>query len=323
MASTKDHSGNREPDWRADGLSYHALNWHFRRTFGSRVWKISLDARFVCPNADGTAGRGGCIFCNIRSFSPSRRESIPSIAAQIDRAVERLRSKETDQFLAYFQPATNTYADLGRLRAVYQEALDHPQIRGLVVGTRPDCVPDEVLDLLAEFAAKTWLLVEYGLQSIHDRSLRWMNRGHDYAAMLDAVARSRRRGLRIGAHVILGIPGETAEDMQATAREIARLGLHSVKLHNLYAVKHTRLAEMVLDGSVQLPSREEYVGWVVDFLELLPPECVIDRLSGDAPREYLVAPTWCLDKAAVRQAIEAEFTRRGSWQGSRTHPASP
>jgi radical SAM protein (TIGR01212 family) len=316
LASIKDRAPESPEGWRGAGLFYHSLNWALRRRFGRRVWKVSVDGGFACPNADGSAGRGGCVFCNIRSFSPSRRMLVRSIAEQIAEGTARLRARNRGEaFLAYFQPATNTYDALDRLRSLYEEALAQPGIVGLAIGTRPDCVPDDVLDLLAEFARRTWLVVEYGLQSIHDRSLRWMNRGHDYASFLDAVARSKARGLAVGAHAILGIPGETRDDMLATAGELARLGLHSVKLHNLFAVKHTPLGEQVLAGAVRLPEREEYVGWVVDFLERLPPECVIDRLSGDAPPEYLIAPAWCLDKSAVRAAIEAEFVRRGSWQG--------
>ena len=171
------------------------------------------------------------------------------------------------------------------------------------------------MDTLAELSARTWLTIEFGLQTIHDRTLDWLERGHGVGAFLDAARRTRQRGLEMGVHVILGLPGESPADMLATARCLARLGVASVKLHNLYAVRGTRLAELLAAGQVRLPERDEYVRWVVDFLEVLPPGCVIDRLSGDAPRRYLVGPEWCLDKAAVRAAVDAEFSRRGSWQG--------
>ncbi|NUQ64100.1 MAG: TIGR01212 family radical SAM protein [Pirellulales bacterium] len=305
-------------DWRAAGLRYHSLNHFFTGKFGRRVWKVSIDGRFGCPNADGTVATGGCIFCNIRSFSPSRRLRTASITEQLAQGTQRLEQRHgVDHFIAYFQPATNTYAPVDRLRSLWEEAVGFPGVVGLAVGTRPDCVPDEVLDLLEAFSARTWVCVEYGLQTIHDRWLDWMNRGHHYDAFLDAVERTRRRGIDIGAHVILGLPGQTREEILATAREVARLRLHSVKLHNLYAVRNTPLADQVLAGEVVLPQRDEYVGYVADFLELLPPECVIDRLSGEAPPEYLVAPQWCLDKQAVRSAIEKELKRRDSWQGKR------
>jgi radical SAM protein (TIGR01212 family) len=248
----------------------------------------------------------------------------------------RLRYRKCTDFLAYFQPATNTYAPARRLRAVYEEALAHPQIVGLVIGTRPDCVPDDVLDLLAEFAQRPahvaaslrdanfavsekplYVSVEYGMQSMHDRSLDWMNRGHHHDAMVDAVERSRGRGFEIGAHVILGLPGESHADAMATARELGRLGLDAVKIHNLYCVKNTPLAEQLARGDVRLMERGDYVRTLVDFIERLPPTMIVDRISGDAPPDYFIGPTWCLDKPAVRAAVLAEFARRGTRQGAR------
>jgi uncharacterized protein len=188
---------------------------------------------------------------------------------------------------------------------------------GLAVGTRPDCVGEPVLDLLGELSRKTWVVIEFGLQTIHDRTLDRIHRGHHYDAFLDACRRTRQRGIDVGVHVILGLPGESMDDMRATAEKLAALDIHSVKLHNLYAVHDTILAEQVAAGTMKLPELPEYVQWAVDFLERLPAAVVIDRLSGDAPPDYLVGPKWCLDKAAVQAAIEAEFRRRGSWQGSR------
>jgi len=299
-------------------MVYFSRNFFFRRWFDGPVWRVSVDGGFNCPNRDGTLATGGCIYCNPISFSPGRRSASRSVSDQIDEGIRQLqRRRHVDQFVAYFQPATNTYAPIDRLRSLYAEAVEHPKVVGLIVGTRPDCVGNDVLDLLAQFAEQTWLSVEYGLQTIHDRTLDRINRGHHHDAFLDAVERSRGRGLRIGAHVILGLPGESPDDMQATARELARLRVDSVKIHNLHAVKNTPLAEMVARGEVDLPRFAEYVNWVVSFLEELPPDCVIDRLSGDAPPEYLVGPDWCLDKSSVRAAIEDEFRRRGTRQGSR------
>jgi len=308
------------PRWGDSECRYYRLNRYFRRVFGGPTWKVSVDAGFGCPNADGTVARGGCVFCNIRSFSPSRRLGVHSIAEQIAQGKTRLGQRYgAARFVAYFQPATNTYAPVERLRTAYEEALRQPGIVGLAIGTRPDCVPDEVLDLLADLSQRTWLSLELGLQTIHDRSLDWMNRGHHYDAFLDAVRRSRLRGLHLGVHLILGLPQESRDDMLATAREIARLKIESVKLHNLYAVKDTRLAQAVEQGTVQLLERDEYVNCVVDFLEHLSPDCVIDRLSGDAPPQYLVAPPWCLDRSGVRVAVERELQRRNTWQGRCFH----
>jgi radical SAM protein (TIGR01212 family) len=241
------------------------------------------------------------------------------IHGQIEQSLQRmqLRYRKCRDYLAYFQPATNTYAPVERLRRVYEEALSHPRIVGLVIGTRPDCVPDDVLDLLEELASRTYVAVEYGMQTMHDRSLDWMNRGHHHVAMIDAVERSRGRGFEIGAHIMLGLPGESHEDMLATAREVARLQLDAVKIHNLYCVKGTPLADQVANGEVRLLERADYVRILADFIELLPPTMIVDRISGDAPPDYFVGPSWCLDKPAVKQAVLAEFARRGSRQGLR------
>lgn len=304
-------------DWRSAGLRYFALNYYLRERFGGRVQKVSLDAGFTCPNVDGAVAVGGCVFCDNRSFSPSRRLKRTSVSGQLEQGMRVLRRRYTNvsRFLAYFQPATNTYAPVARLRPLFLEPLDHPDVVGLVIGTRPDCVPDDVLDLLSELAERTYVSVEYGMQTMHDRSLTWMNRGHGHDAFLDAVARSRGRGFEIGAHVILGLPGETRDDMLATARELARLGVDAVKVHNLYAVQNTPLADWVRSGQVMLMERDEYVETLVDFLELLPPSCLVERISGDAPPDYLVGPAWCLDKPGLRAAVDAEFARRNTWQG--------
>lgn len=309
--------------WRAAGLRYHTYNFFLRGKFGERIHKVSIDAGFTCPNVDGTVTTGGCTFCDNRSFSPSRRLPRMPISAQIDEGISRIRRRyPARRFLAYFQPATNTYAPVERLESLYAQALAHPDVVGLVIGTRPDCVPDEVLELLQSLAARQYVSVEYGLQTMHDRSLDWMNRGHHYDAFLDAIERSRGRGFEICAHVILGLPGESAEDMLATARELARLGIDAVKIHNLYAVKHTRLAEQVLSGEVRLMERDAYIRAVVDFLELLPPSCIVERVSGDAPPDYLIGPAWCLDKPGLRTALDDELGRRDTWQAKRFQQAA-
>ena len=309
-------------NWRSAGLRYFSYNFYLRQKFQERVQKVSLDAGFTCPNVDGTVAKGGCVFCDNRSFSPSRRVPRAAIRGQLDDGIRRLKWRyNVNKFLAYFQPATNTYAPVERLRPLYEQALEHPQVVGLAIGTRPDCVPDETLDLLAELAGRTYLSVEYGMQTIHDRSLDWMNRGHHHAAFVDAVERSRNRGFEICADVILGLPNESHEDMLATAREVARLRVDSVKIHNLYAVKNTPLAEWVERGEVTLMQRDAYVRTVVDVLELLPPECLVERVSGDAPPKYLVAPDWCLDKPGLRAALETEFQRRDTWQGRLWQPS--
>ncbi len=198
---------------------------------------------------------------------------------------------------------------------MYSEALAHPQVVALSIGTRPDCVPDDVLDLLQEFSEKTDLTVEYGMQTMHDKSLDWMNRGHHHEAMVEAMERSLGRGFEICAHIMLGLPGECHEDMLASAREAARLGVDAVKIHNLYAVENTPLADQVRSGEVQLMSRADYVHTLIEFLELIPSHVIIERISGDAPDNYFIGPTWCLDKPAVLRAVDEEFQKRDTWQG--------
>lgn len=303
-------------DWRAANLRYFSYGYFLRQLYGQRVQKVSVDAGFTCPNVDGTVAIGGCTFCDNRSFSPSRRLPRQDIRDQIDEGIRRLKRRyDCHQFTAYFQPATNTYAPVERLRPLYASALSHPDVVGLAIGTRPDCVPNEVLDYLAELSETTYLTIEYGMQTMHDRSLDWMNRGHHHDSMLDAMERSVGRGFEICVHIILGLPGESHEDMLATAKEVARLPIDSVKLHNLYAVKKTPLADQVERGEVELIGRDEYVRTLVDFLELLPPTMVVERISGDAPRDYFVGPEWCLDKPNVLLAIQAEFERRDTYQG--------
>ncbi len=232
---------------------YRNLAGHLRERFGTRVRSVTIDAGFTCPNVDGTVTTGGCVYCDNRSFSPNRRLPRSTITAQVERGIAILsRRYGAERFIAYFQAGTNTHAPVDKLRRLYDEALAHPLIVGLAVGTRPDSVPDEVLDLLQEYARARPVWLELGLQTIHDRSLDWMNRGHHFDAFLDAVARCRGRGLELCAHVILGLPGESWEDMLATADTLARLPVGAVKIHNLYVVKNTPLEEMYRRGEVAM-----------------------------------------------------------------------
>ena len=295
---------------------YYPFSRFLKERFGSRVYRVTIDAGFTCPNVDGTVAVGGCVFCDNRSFSPNRRLPRSSITEQVQRGVAILGKRYgTNRFIAYFQAATNTYAPVEKLKRLYDEALEHPQIVGLAIGTRPDCVPDPVLDLVQTYARTRYVCLELGLQSMHDRSLDWMNRGHHFAAFVDAVQRSQGRGLDLCAHVILGIPGESREDMLATADALAALPINAVKIHNLHVVRDTPLARWYEAGEVRMLERDEYVSLVCDFLERLPQHLVIHRLNGDAPPDYLVAPLWCLDKPALLRAIHEELERRDSWQG--------
>jgi len=300
---------------------YYPFSRFLRDRFGGRVQRIAIDAGFTCPNVDGSVAVGGCVYCDNRSFSANRRSARRSVSEQVERGIAGIGPRfGVDKFLAYFQAGTNTYAPVEKLKRLYDEALQHPNIVGLMIGTRPDCVPDPVLDLVESYARDRWVCLELGLQTIHDRSLDWMNRGHHHDAFVDAVRRCRGRGLNLCAHVILGLPGESHADMMATADACAALGLDGVKVHNLHVVPDTPMEKMYRAGEVPMMERDEYVSLVCDFLERLPPEMVIHRLSGDAPPDYLVAPMWCLEKSALLNAIDREFERRDTRQGSQFQP---
>ena len=319
LTSTKFSLLDREEmDWKADGLRYFGYSYYLKRLFGHRVQRVSLDAGFTCPNVDGTVATGGCTFCDNRSFSPSRRLPKQDILDQMEEGMSKLKRRyKCSHFMAYFQPATNTYAPVEILRPLYESAISHPDVVALAIGTRPDCVPDDVLDLLEEIGEKIPLTVEYGLETIHQKSLDWMNRGDTHESFIDAMERSVGRGFEICGHVMLGLPGESHEDMMETAREVSSCGLDAVKIHNLYAVEKTPLADQVRSGEVTLMNRDQYVSTLVDFLERLPRSMVIERVSGEAPGSYFIGPAWCLDKSAVLKAIGEEFERRDSWQGKK------
>jgi uncharacterized protein len=300
------------------GRRWYSFSRFLRERFGGRVYRVTVDAGFTCPNVDGSVALGGCVYCDNRSFSPNRRLPRRTVREQVERGIALLTQRyRADHFLCYFQAATNTYAPLDKLRRLYDEALQHPQLVGLIIGTRPDCVGDEVLDLIESYGRRMYVSLELGLQTIHDRSLDWMNRGHHADAFFDAVRRCQGRGFEVCAHVILGLPGESRDDMLATARALASLPIHAVKIHNLHVVKDTPLEEMHRRGAARMMEFEEYVSVVGDFLELLPPDMVVQRLNGDAPPDYLVAPAWCLDKQRILRALDEELRRRQSWQGKR------
>lgn len=317
LTSTKFNPADRaEMDWRSDGHHYFSYGYYLKRLYGHRVQRVSVDAGFTCPNVDGTVAIGGCAFCDNRSFSPSRRLPRQKISDQIDEGIKRLKLRyKCNHFMAYFQPATNTYAPVEVLRPLYEQAIAHPEVIALAIGTRQDCVPDDVLDLLEEFGQRVPLTVEYGLQTIHDKTMEWMNRGHFHDSFVDAMDRSVGRGFEICAHIMLGLPGESHDDMMETAREVAASELDAVKIHNLYAVEKTPLAEQVRSGEVKLMEFEDYINTLVDFLEIIPSTMIVERISGEAPGDYFVGPQWCLDKPRILKSVSEEFQRRDSWQG--------
>lgn len=296
---------------------YATFNEELRRRFGCRVQRVSLDAGFSCPNRDGSLGFGGCTFCGERGAAATGVPVELPIGQQLEKSKEYLRNKfKADKFLAYFQAYSNTYASVDRLRQIYAEALSDPDVVGLIIGTRPDCLPEDVLGLLSELNRQTYLWLELGMQTMHDRTLAAINRGHDHASFVDAVRRCQTRGLRVCAHLILGLPGESREEMLASVQELNRLGVDGVKLHHLHVLKGSPLARDYPAGGLPLMSRDEYVALVVDALELLDPGIMIHRLMGDG-RSELIAPDWSRRKLEVLNRIDAELKKRNSRQGRR------
>ena len=297
---------------------YNSFSEELKRIFGCRVHRISVDAGFSCPNRDGTISTGGCIYCGGDGSGAVGIARSEPIQVQLEQGKEVMRRKyKAGKFIAYFQPYTNTHAPVERLASLYDEALAVDDVVGLIVGTRPDCLPPETLDLLAEYSRRTYLWLELGLQSPLDRSLRLLNRGHDFQSFVAAMEGIRARGIRTCVHVILGIPGESREEMMSTACVLNRLGVKGVKIHLLHVLQGTELAEMYLRGEVRLPDRDEYVGLVCDFLERLDPGIIVQRLTGDGRRDQLLAPLWSLAKFEVLNAIDGELERRGVKQGSK------
>lgn len=295
---------------------YYDLNRYFRSVFECRVHKITLDAGFSCPNRDGTLSSGGCIYCNARGSGTGAHSRGLSVTDQLlaGRQVMARRFKAR-KFIAYFQAYTNTYAPVDRLKALYDEALAVPDVVGIAVGTRPDCVDDAVLDLLASYAKQHMVWLEIGVQSALDRTLAIINRGHDTACTTSAVQAAVDRGLLVCGHIILGLPGESREEMVETGRYIANSGMAGVKFHVLYVVRGTPLAAMLGNGDYRCLEQQEYVDAVCDVLEVLPPDMVIQRLTGDPHPDELVAPFWTLDKRGALDAINDTLERRDSWQG--------
>jgi len=297
---------------------YRIYSEHLKAHFGGRVHKISIDAGFSCPNRGASRERPGCLFCDPGGSGAVGIDRAVNVAAQLEHGKEvMVRKYKAREFIAYFQPFSNTFAPLERLRAVYDEALSVAAVVGLAVGTRPDCLPEPTLDLLAEYHQRTYFWLELGLQSSHDPTLSWLRRGHDYATFLQAYAGAKARGLRVCVHVILGLPGEGRTEMLATAEEMARLQVDGIKIHLLHVLRGTPLGDLYAEGAFSVLEQQQYVQLAADFIERLHPATLIHRLTGDGPRDLLLAPLWSLNKWEVLNAIDDELARRGSRQGSR------
>jgi len=303
---------------------YHTFNEHLRARFKEKVFKVSLDAGFTCPNRDETLGRSGCVYCSERGSGDFAGDQTLSLHDQFIEVTERMKKKWPNaKYLAYFQAYTNTYAPIERLREAYEEALAEENVIGISISTRPDCLPEDVLDYLEELNQRTYLWVELGLQSSHDRTLEWIRRGHDYTQFLQGIEQLRSRGIQVCAHIILGLPGESKTEMMQTAQAVADLPIQGIKIHLLHVLKGTPLAAIYQHEPFELMTKEDYVSLVVDILEILPPEMVIHRLTGDGPPEDLIGPLWSRKKWEVLNAFDAELERRDTWQGKRAKKCDP
>ena len=295
---------------------YNTYRPYIKEKLGFRVNKLSVDMGFTCPNRDGNLAVGGCIYCNNDSFVPPYARARYSMDQQIKNGMTYLRNRfKAEKFIIYFQSYTNTYDSVDKLEQMYRDALAYDDVVGIAVGTRSDCVDEEKLDMFEELAKETYVCVEYGIESIYDKTLEYMNRGHDYKSVLDAIEMSKGRGFEIGAHIIVGMPTETKEEMMHMADEVSSLGIDVFKLHNLHIVRNTQLARMYQEEPFELFGFEEYVTFIVDFLERLSPDMIIERLFTDTPHQLLIAPDWGKSHLQILQAIEAELERRDTYQG--------
>lgn len=295
---------------------YHSLNYHLREKFGQKVFKIALDAGFTCPNRDGTFSSEGCYFCSERGSGDFAGDRKLDIKQQFSQVRNMMHKKWANgKYIAYFQAFSNTYAPVNRLRELYEYALAQDGVIGIAIATRPDCLPDDVISLLAELNQESFLWLELGLQSIHKRTARMMNLHYDYNSFLDSLYKLREHNIETCAHIILGLPGESRKDMLASGKAMANLPIQGLKIHLLHLMKNTPLAKIHEEKALNFLSREQYIELVVDILEYLPPELVIHRLTGDSPRDLLIEPRWSLNKWEVLNLIDKRLLERNTWQG--------
>lgn len=297
---------------------YYRYSYFLKKKFGTKVYKIGVDAGFTCPTRDGTLGTRGCLYCNNLSFSVDRREGLKPLREQIIESIEKLKEKKkANRFLVYFQAYTNTYAPVEKLEELYAEALSFRDVVGLCIGTRPDCVNDRIFGMLSELNRDYFISIEYGVESVYDRNLDWAQRGHDFKTSVRAIEEAKRYGLDVAVHIIFGFPGESKQDILLSADKINVLPVDSIKIHNLHVVRNTPLEEYYRSRPFKLFSEEEWVETVVDFLERLRPDIVVQRLIGEAKNDTLVAPVWERSKSWVLSRIKDELVRRGTFQGYR------
>ena len=297
---------------------YHSWNYALRQEFGGKIFKVPIDADFDCPNRDGTVAKGGCTFCSVSGSGDMIIAPKAPLPEQFKKEIDQMHQKwsHVDQYIVYFQNFTNTHAPVEVIKERFEQVVNLPGVVGVSVGTRPDCLPDEVVDYLAELNERFYLWVELGLQSTFEKTSQLINRAHDYQTYLDGVAKLRRHGIRVCTHLINGLPGESLDMMRKNVeRVILDSDIQGIKLHLLHLMKKTRMLRDYHDGKLQLMTRNDYVNVICDQLEMIPEEIIIHRLTGDAPWDSLVGPMWSLKKWETLNAIDEELLRRDSYQG--------
>ncbi len=301
---------------KSSDIPYNSYSTFLKETFGQRVQKVAVNSGFTCPNRDGKVGYGGCTYCNIDSFTPEAARARIPVREQVRSGIDYWKTRHgTKAFLVYFQPYSNTYAPLDYLKQLYDEAFAHPEVVGISIGTRPDCLDDEKLAYFEALSRDTFVTIEYGIESAHDETLVRINRGHDYHCTKTGIQKTAERGIHVCAHVILGFPYETKDQMLQTAEEVSMLPLNFIKIHNLHIVRYTELAREYSKKPFHIFTFKEWVEMVCDFLERLNTEFIVERVSGDAPKKLLIEPQWCRDSAKIIYAVQQEFKRRGTFQG--------
>lgn len=301
-----------------DTFYYNEFGTYLRGIFGCKVQKITIDAGFTCPNRDGKVGRGGCTYCNNQTFNPAYCHRHLPVREQMIEGISFFAHKyPTMRYLAYFQAYTNTYDSLDKLKEKYEEALEVDGCVGIVIGTRPDCIPEELLDYLQELSQRTFVLVEYGIESTDDATLLRINRGHDYACAADAVKRTAARGIPVGAHIILGLPGEDRDALMHQASILSQLPITTLKLHQLQLIRGTRMAKEYEESpdDFSLFALEDYIETVIDYIERLRPDIVLERFASQSPKELLIAPDWGVKNHELVDKVKRRMRERSTYQG--------
>lgn len=300
----------------SEGKRYHTWSKHLKDHFGCKIAKVALDAGFDCPNRDGTVAFGGCTFCSVAGSGDFAGDRVDPIDVQFAEIKERSKQKWKDaKYMAYFQAYTNTHAPLPVLKEKFEAALAQEGVVALSIATRPDCLPDDVVEYLAELNERTYLWVELGLQTVHESTARLINRAHDFACYKEGVDKLRKHGIRVCSHMINGLPGETEEMMMETAKAVSQLDVQGIKIHLLHLLKGTPMVKQYEKGKLEFLTKEAYISLVADQLELMPADMIVHRITGDGPIDLLIGPMWSVTKWEVLNGIDKELERRGSWQG--------